>query len=102
MSGLRIDDAERLAGIIATAIKGAVTPLKQRIEALEARPAAGGEKWCKHVAAGERYEPGSSLVTRSGSLWLLTAMPNGDPPGQDPSWRLVVKKGDYSRRGGDE
>jgi hypothetical protein len=96
-------DAERFAEIIATAIRSATDPLRERVARLEARPAnAPSVVWRGIWKPGTPYLEGH-LVTRGGSLWLCTtSTPNGNPPGQSPDVVLIVKKGDYSRAGDTE
>lgn len=64
---------------------------RARLNALEARPAAG-------VEYGGVYETGKAytcgrLVTKKGGLWL-SLRDTTQSPGMDPlSWKLVVKEG---------
>lgn len=89
-------DIEDLAQAIATAINEAVSPLEQRLATLEARPlASAGCKWAGIWRAGTKFAE-AEITTHAGSLWILTnATPNGEPPGRDPAWRLILKKGSH-------
>jgi len=72
-----------------------IQALESRIATLEARP---GLKWAGTHVAGAHY-PESSIVTRSGGLWVATKATQrtpGTPEGID-HWRLIVKGGTHSR-----
>jgi hypothetical protein len=83
-------DTERLAEVIATCIKAAIAPLRERIAVLESRPSL---KDCGVWHSGVVYENGS-LVTFDGSAWVCRQahFAVGDHPSHD-HFRLLVKRG---------
>jgi hypothetical protein len=80
---------ERMATVVANAIKQAVAPLRDRIASLEARPVL---KYGGVFEQGASYQEGV-LVTRSGSLWLCLRETRATPGSDPEKWRLVVKSG---------
>jgi hypothetical protein len=104
---VKLSDLQSLADELADATKEFVSrmlasrdsrlaTIEQRVKALEATSLP---KWCgiwtqKDYAAG-------NLVTRSGSLWVALADTSDRPGDGGSAWRLVVKRGAYSR-GGEE
>jgi hypothetical protein len=71
-----------------------VEVLKQRISALEERPAMTYEGvW----AGGREYAKGT-FVTHAGSVWCCTTPTTQRPGGGEKSWRLAVKHGQARNR----
>ena len=69
-------------------VKDRFAALEARIAALEAVPVP---MYRGTHQEGKGY-PANSLTTRSGSLWI-SMMSTTSVPGTDPSWKLVVKRG---------
>lgn len=73
-----------------------VTPLVQRIAAVEQQSEPNLADAYRGVhTPGNTYARGS-LVTHGGSLWLAIEKAEGTP-GASPSWRLIVKRGKDGR-----
>lgn len=62
--------------------------LEARVTELEARPLP---QYLGTHKAGAHY-PAHSMTTRAGSLWFATEGTTSTP-GTDPSWKLIVKRG---------
>lgn len=78
-----------IAGLTAaTAVK--LKTLSARVEAIE----EGGIRYLGNYQRASAYLKGDT-VTHSGSLWVaLKAVPEGAPPGSDPSRWQLASKGD--------
>ncbi|MCK1473168.1 hypothetical protein IVB25_31535 [Bradyrhizobium sp. 193] len=78
-----------LAPEIADFVVAAISPLKERIAALESRPTM---RYLGIWNASRTYQPGS-FVTHSGSVWNCEVENTGVRPGDGGIWRLAVKRG---------
>ncbi|MBA3885699.1 MAG: carbohydrate-binding family V/XII protein [Acidobacteria bacterium] len=91
-------DADDFAELVVTTIRKSLDgPLvKDRFESLEARivalEAVPVPLYRGTHQEGKGYPP-NSLITRSGSLWI-SIMSTTSVPGTDPTWKLIVKRGD--------
>ncbi len=87
------DFAEMVVTTIRKSLDGPL--VKDRFESLEARivalEAVPVPMYRGTHESGKGY-PANSLITRSGSLWI-SMMSTTSVPGTDPSWKLVVKRG---------
>ena len=85
-------DPERMADVVAKAIKLAIEPLIKRIVALEARPKAFEffqGPWQPNLT----YEPGDTCNYKD-SLWICvkqTSARPGDPDPESRSWRMGLR-----------
>jgi chitodextrinase len=78
-----------LAPVIGDFVLAAITPLKERIKAIEARPTLC---YLGIWDASRTYQPGS-FVTHSGSVWHADVQSTGIRPGEGGFWKLAVKRG---------
>jgi hypothetical protein len=86
-------ETEKLADVIVTVLKAALTPLKERVAALEQRDVAAACHWAGVFNDAETYTAGA-LATHSGALWIALVKVKGvRPGGGDGCWKLVAKSG---------
>lgn len=79
-----------LAPVIGDFVLAAITPLKERIKALESRPTL---RYLGIWDASRTYPPGS-FTTHSGSVWYTDMETTGIRPGEGGNiWKLAVKRG---------
>ena len=86
-------DARELALILHETIEKRIAPLRERLDALEARPEL---KYLGTHKPGQRYERGN-LTTCSGSLWHCNDAETLERPGESAAWTLVAKRGSDGR-----
>ncbi len=87
--------ANGIAGPLHEHVQKAVSPLLERIAALEARVAEAEKGGLRYEGTHQRaaqYKRGS-VVTKGGSLWVaLRTIEDGEIPGEgNNSWQLCVK-----------
>ncbi|MFK4534216.1 hypothetical protein ABIA00_002399 [Bradyrhizobium ottawaense] len=79
-----------LAPVIGDFVLAAITPLKERIKALESRPTL---RYLGVWDSSRTYQPGS-FVTHAGSVWNTDVEVVGVRPGEGGNiWKLAVKRG---------
>jgi hypothetical protein len=89
-------DMETLAAAVGNCLGQELKPILERIEKLEAQSL--GVKWAGVWSAGTRYHEGE-LITDRGSLWLAVEKSNGERPGDNAAFRLIVKNGSHGDNG---
>lgn len=87
-------DAEEFGRAIGELVRDSIAPLRERIEALEAKVGEGISYQGPHEV-DKVYQPGN-FVTHDGSLWHCNYK-TATKPGDGAAWTLAVKRGRDAR-----